>query len=161
MKKQKIKFVDADFHKLSLKAPREQRYAVDLGIIKMFALQWLVSRVGELHYYVSARALAHNVNKDEALDFVKQIEQLNPGVSCCLLKMEQINELHDMAKNAKDEFRIKNCWTSSSCDSYGRSDGDYSLKNGMRVRDYDTRTDVYLAFGFKQGQEKPLVLPTH
>lgn len=160
MKKQQIKFVGEDLKRLSLNAPKDKRYAVDLGVIKMFALQWLSTRSGELHYYVTAQAVAHNIVKDEALNFIKKIEELNPGVTCCLLCMEQIQALNEMAKNAKDEFRIKNCWTSSHCDFYGRPDGDYLLKNGMRVKSYGyNKTDLYIAFGCKKGEEKPLLLP--
>lgn len=152
-----IKFVDSSFNEVPLSSPKEQRFAIDLGVRCTFAQGWLSNK--PLHFFVSAAPWVENVNKKASSDFLQDMERLNLGVTFELLTLEQIEKLNVMGRNA--DFEIRDCWTSSTYDDWhGRVDGYYSLKNGKRFIDWGQNlTDLYVAFGFAPQKEKRLEFP--
>ena len=154
---EKLQFVDAKLHHISENVDKSERYAIDLGVRSTFARRNLPKE--NYHFFVSAKPWAYNLNLREAYAFLKEIEQLNPNIAVDLLEDEQIYKLNQLGFAV--DFRITNCWTCSSCtDWHGRIDGYYSLKNGKRIVDWgENKTDVYVVFGFKSGQENSVVLP--
>lgn len=159
IKKERIRFVDESFHRLPLNADKSRRYAVDLGICKMFAFRWLPgSGDDDIHYYVSALPLVKSVDLEGAYAFLRKLEALNPDAVIGLLEIEQINELCEIGHDVG--FSIKNCWTRSTYDDWhGRVDGYYSVRDGAEYIDKNNITDVYYVFGFKHRKMKPLILP--
>ena len=139
------------------KADERLRYAVDLGVCSSFAGQNLPK--GNQHFFVSALPWLKHVDRKSAYAFLQKLKQLNQDVAFGLLELEQIEQLNRMGASAG--FAITNCWTSSTYDDWhGRVDGYYSLVAGREVVDRgDTKTDVYVVFGFVPEQEKSIILP--
>ena len=157
---QKLKFVDENFNKLSSKAPKEQRYAIDLGVRTMFAFQWLAGGPPK-HYYVSATPLGHNMTRKQAFGLRDKLKELNPDAVFTLLDEDQVRLLNTLAVKDKIDFYISDCWTDSiSSDWHGRADGFISFKKFCKYVDHgENKTSVYIAFGFKRGKQKKIILP--
>ncbi len=153
-----LKFVDKNFNQLPENADQNTRYAIDLGVRTFFAERFLACG-NELHYFVLAFPLIRSVNLQEAYNFLKQLQTLNPDVEIGLLEDKQIDKLNYLG--ASCNFCIKNCWTCSTCDDWhGRIDGYYSYSNGKTIVDWgENITDVYFVFGFKPSFLSQLILP--
>lgn len=154
---EKIKFVDVNLQEISENSHPNTRYAIDLGVRSWFAGCWLPEY--NLHHFVSATPWKKHVNKKGASFFLKELRELNPDVIFGLLELEQIYALNTLGKDVN--FRITDCWTCSTCDDWhGRTDGYYSLTNGISLVDWgENKTDVYVVFGFIPGKEKNILIP--
>lgn len=152
-----LKFVDAFFNEISPETDKEQRYAVDLGIRRFLAEEWLPA--DNLHFFLSVIPWIKNADKRETAAFMQNLKRRNPEVTFGLPGIKQIDLLNYLGKEAG--FKIKNSWTSSSYeDWHGRTDGYYSLKDGRTIIDWgETKTDTHIIFGFVPGTEKQIILP--
>lgn len=152
-----LKFVDAFFNEISPETDKEQRYAVDLGIRRFLAEEWLPA--DNLHFFLSVIPWIKNADKRETAAFMQNLKRLNPEVTFGLPGIKQIDLLNYLGKEAS--FKIKNSWTSSSYeDWHGRTDGYYALKDGRTLIDWgETKTDTHIIFGFVPGTEKQILQP--